>query len=63
MDRMLRLTEDGSAWFVTQDDLQLSFDDADFAEQSHLNLAGARKLTRAITERVILPELQEIQAD
>ena len=63
LDRMWRLTEGGPAWFVTVDDLQLSFDDTEFAEQSHLNLAGARKLTRALTERVILPELEEIQTD
>jgi hypothetical protein len=63
LDRMWRLAEEGTAWFVTVDDLQLTFDDSEFAEQSHLNLAGARKLTRAITERIIVPELEEVEVD
>jgi hypothetical protein len=63
LDRMWTLAGEGAAWFVTVDDLQLVFDDSDFAEQSHLNLAGARKLTRALTERVIVPELEEVDAD
>jgi hypothetical protein len=57
--RMSAISSDGWSYFVTVEDLELEFTDEDFAEQSHLNLSGATKLTRALTERVLIPELEE----
>ncbi|MCA9243554.1 MAG: hypothetical protein KDA32_06345 [Phycisphaerales bacterium] len=46
--------------FVGLDQLGVSFSDADFREQSHLNLRGATKLSDALFERAILPELKRL---
>ena len=44
--------------FVELENLGLVFEDEDFYEASHLNLRGARKLTRALSEQVLLPTLR-----
>jgi len=45
------------ASFVTFEELELEFGNDEFRDPVHLNLAGARKLSRRVTERVILPRL------
>jgi hypothetical protein len=58
--KMRSLAHRNSARFVTLDDLQLQFDDSDFAEQSHLNLSGALKFTTTLSDRVLLPVLKGV---
>jgi len=50
------------ARFVTLDELGLSFTDEEFRDPVHLNLNGATRLSRALTERVIVPELIAAEA-
>lgn len=56
--RQLASTAPGVQFF-TLDDLELEFSDADFRDPVHLNLTGAKRLSRSVTERIIKPVLDE----
>lgn len=49
--------------FVTLQDYDITWQDRDFLEWSHLNLAGANKLTNWLTEHVVVPELSSTRAE
>ena len=51
------LSKNHNTRFVTLKDLGLVFRDEDFREQSHLNFGGARRLTQALLDRVVIPQL------
>jgi len=50
-----RLAEAHDVPFARVSDLETSFGEGDFREQSHMNLPGAARLSRLLAERVILP--------
>lgn len=52
-ERMEALGRETAVRFIPVDSLGVRFEDADFAEQSHLNLRGATKLTRALVPRAL----------
>jgi hypothetical protein len=56
-EHMRRIDETTPASFLPLDSLGVRFEDADFAEQSHVNLQGARKLTRALLTLPVLEAL------
>lgn len=63
VDRFLRMVikvaETENVPFVRLTDIGVEPTNADFREQSHLNLPGALKLSRALTDRVIAPYLAD----
>ncbi len=61
---MIRQVCDANAvHFHTIEGLGLSFTDADFAEQSHLNYKGALKLTRSLAQTAVIPVLLPHEVD
>lgn len=56
--RFRRIAEDEGVPFVSLADLGIVFGDDEFREQSHLNLAGAERLTRAVTARIVVPAMR-----
>ncbi len=59
---MRGIAERGGARFVSLDELSLKFGDEDFRDPVHLNVRGAKELSRALTTKVIAPELLSIEA-
>jgi hypothetical protein len=51
------VAEEMGVRYLTAADLGVSLDRGDFREQSHLNRNGAEKMTRALVEQIIVPEL------
>ena len=41
--------------YLTYPEIGVELDRSNFREQSHLNLSGARKITEALADRVIIP--------
>jgi hypothetical protein len=56
--RFRKIAEVEGVPFVTLAELGVEFGDESFREQSHLNLAGAEVLTRAVTARILLPAMR-----
>lgn len=56
------LYDSHGVWFFTLKRPGLTFTDADFREQSHLDYHGALPITRALLERAIIPCLQRLEA-
>lgn len=54
---MHEIAATGGHTFFELEDMSVAFEPQDFREQSHLNLAGAAKLTQAVFTRVVAPLL------
>jgi hypothetical protein len=54
---MQRVATETGVPFLTVEDLGLTLTDREFAEYSHVNLPGARLITRALVERALRPRL------
>lgn len=61
-ERMERIARTTGATFLPIDSLHVEFEDADFAEQSHLNRHGATKLTRALVARLAPNQSQVVES-
>lgn len=59
--KIQRLCDAHGVRFFTLERLGLTFAEADFVEQSHLNYHGGLRLTRALLERAIIPCLQRLE--
>jgi hypothetical protein len=57
------LAADHEAPYVRFDQLGLDLSDRDFADFTHMNREGGRRLTRALIERAILPALREMERE
>lgn len=60
---MRQLSEECGLHFVPFADLGLTVTDKDFADQSHLNLPGANRITEALLEHALLDLVQEYDAE
>ena len=60
--KVQRLCDAHGVRFFTLERLGLTFTDADFMEQVHLDYHGALRLTRALLEHAIIPCLQRLEA-
>ena len=59
--KIQRLCDAHGVRFFTLERLGLTFTDADFRQQSHLNYHAGLRLTRALLDRAIIPCLKRLE--